>query len=68
NYSFGIVPMRKPVFTVVGKPIPVEKVPEPTKAQIDEVHKKFTEELKELFESKKYEYISNPETTYLVID
>lgn len=68
QYSFGIIPMRKPVFTVVGKPIPIEKVPEPTKEQINAIHEKFTEELIELFESKKHDYVSNPETIHLVIE
>lgn len=68
QYSFGVVPRRRPVTTVVGTPIPVEKVPEPTQQQINELHQKFTEELKALFETKKHMYLTNPETTHLMID
>ena len=53
---------------LVGKPIPVEKVPEPTTEQINALHEKFTGELKVLFESEKHKYILNPETTELIID
>jgi hypothetical protein len=52
----------------VGTPIPVQKVPEPTQEQISELHQKFTEELKALFETKKHMYLTNPETTHLMID
>jgi hypothetical protein len=52
----------------VGTPIPVEKVPEPTQQQISELHQKFTEELKALFETKKHMFLTNPETTHLMID
>ena len=37
NYSFGILPFRRPVTTVCGKPIPVEKA-EPTKELIAHYH------------------------------
>jgi hypothetical protein len=52
----------------VGTPIPVEKVLEPTEQQVNELHQKFTEELKALFETKKHMYLTNPETTHLMID
>eukprot|EP00012_Vannella_robusta_P002571 CAMPEP_0206186480 /NCGR_PEP_ID=MMETSP0166-20121206/2426_1 /ASSEMBLY_ACC=CAM_ASM_000260 /TAXON_ID=95228 /ORGANISM="Vannella robusta, Strain DIVA3 518/3/11/1/6" /LENGTH=208 /DNA_ID=CAMNT_0053601869 /DNA_START=354 /DNA_END=976 /DNA_ORIENTATION=+ len=54
NYSFGLLPHRKRIVTVIGKPIPVEKTASPTKKQMDEIHQQYTKELKKLF----YDYRS----------
>jgi hypothetical protein len=68
QYSFGVVPRRRPVTTVVGTPIPIEKVPEPTEKQINELHQTFTEELIALFETKKHMYLTNPTSTQLILE
>lgn len=67
QYSFGVVPQRRPVTTLVGTPIPIQKVPEPTEEQINELHQKFTEELTALFETKKHLYLPNSESINLII-
>lgn len=67
QYSFGIIPLRKPVTTVVGRPIEVEKVPNPTNGQIDELHKKFMKELHKMFEEQKHNYLDNPNDKHLII-
>jgi len=51
----------------VGTPIPIQKVPEPTEEQINELHQKFTEELTALFETKKHFYLPNSESIHLII-
>jgi len=51
------VPQRRPVTTLVGAPIPIQKVPEPTEEQINKLHEKFAEELTALFETKKSLYL-----------
>uniref|UniRef100_A0A1I8ABS3 diacylglycerol O-acyltransferase n=1 Tax=Steinernema glaseri TaxID=37863 RepID=A0A1I8ABS3_9BILA len=56
NYSFGLLPHRVPVSTVVGAPIPVEKVEKPTKEQIDELHGKYCDALMKLFDDHKKDY------------
>ena len=38
NYSFGLLPHRKPILTVFGEPIPLPKTSSPTKKQLDEYH------------------------------
>ena len=38
QYNYGIVPHRKPITVVVGKPISVEKVENPTQEQIENLH------------------------------
>ena len=37
----------------MGKPIPVERNPNPTQEQVDELHAKYCQELTELFEKYK---------------
>jgi 1-acyl-sn-glycerol-3-phosphate acyltransferase len=56
NYNFGILPHRRPMVTVIGKPILVEKSEEPTQKEIDELHEKFLEELTKLFDEHKVNY------------
>jgi 2-acylglycerol O-acyltransferase 2 len=50
NYSWGILPFRKPITTVVGKPIPVEHIKEPTQEQIDHYHELYKAALLALHE------------------
>lgn len=68
QYSFGIVPRRRPVTTVVGKPVDVPKIPEPTKEDIEKYHQLFKDALIELFEENKAKYIDNAEKTFLEIE
>ncbi|EPB68262.1 diacylglycerol acyltransferase [Ancylostoma ceylanicum] len=56
NYNFGLLPFRKPINTVLGAPIKVTKVTNPTQEQIDELHKTYIMKLQELFESNKTKY------------
>ncbi|XP_034174495.1 2-acylglycerol O-acyltransferase 2-A [Osmia lignaria lignaria] len=65
QYSFGIIARRKPVTVVVGSPMEVPKIPEPTKEQIDEYHEKFIKKLVELFETHKHKYIENADSIHL---
>jgi len=52
-----IFPKRKQVFTVIGNPIDVpQKVPEPTKRQIDELHTRYKEALLKLHEEYRESY------------
>ncbi|XP_044757332.1 2-acylglycerol O-acyltransferase 1-like isoform X2 [Coccinella septempunctata] len=65
QYSFGILPHRRPVNVVVGHPIPVEKTENPTPSQVDDLHNKFIEELTKLFETQKTTYLKNAENIHL---
>ncbi|KAL1771017.1 2-acylglycerol O-acyltransferase 1 [Sigmodon hispidus] len=56
QYSFGFMPYRKPIHTVVGRPIPVQQTPHPTPEQIDKLHQTYVEELKKLFDEHKGKY------------
>jgi len=47
--NVGVMPLRMPVHSVVGRPIHVEKVEKPTQEQIDAVHAQYVEELKRVY-------------------
>jgi len=53
NESFGFLPHRVPLITVVGSPIPVEKNPNPSQEEINELHQRYMYELKKLFDGYK---------------
>lgn len=56
QYSFGLLPYRKPIHTIVGRPIPVVQTPSPSKEDIDSLHKLYIEGLTQLFEENKTNY------------
>uniref|UniRef100_A0A8C5MM75 Acyltransferase n=1 Tax=Leptobrachium leishanense TaxID=445787 RepID=A0A8C5MM75_9ANUR len=56
QYSFGLMPYRRPVCTVVGKPIKVVENPDPSQQEVDRLHKIYMEELSKLFEEHKTKY------------
>lgn len=56
NYTFGILPFRKPVHTVVGRPIEVEKTTDPGQALVDSVHEEYTKALGNLFDEYKVRF------------
>ncbi|KAK4831303.1 hypothetical protein QYF61_016792 [Mycteria americana] len=64
QYSFGLVPYRRPICTVVGKPIPVLRKHRPSEEEVDRVHQKYLNELCKLFEEHKAKY-NIPEDKHL---
>jgi len=56
NYNFGILPYRRPINTVVGKAIRVEKCENPTTEQVDQLHQQYTDALITLFDTHKMHY------------
>ncbi len=56
NYDFGFLPRRKQMVSVVGRPIPIPKIENPTHEEIDKYHKLYCEELLELFNKYKDVY------------
>ena len=57
NYSFGLLPLRRPIHTVIGSPINVTKVESPTAEEINKLHDLYTSELVKLFDDHKEEYL-----------
>lgn len=66
--SFGMIPRRHPIQTVVGAPVEVKKNPTPTAEEIDEVHKRFMQALEKLFEDHKHKYLKNAKNIILEIE
>ncbi|XP_062870265.1 2-acylglycerol O-acyltransferase 2 isoform X1 [Trichomycterus rosablanca] len=65
QYSFGLMPYRKPINTVVGRPIRVQKKEKPSSEDLDALHDLYMEELSQLFEEHKGRY-GVPEDTHLI--
>merc|ERR550532_3278729 len=49
QYNYGIIPHRKKITIVVGKPMTVEKVEEPSSEEIENLHAKYVEGLQKLY-------------------
>jgi len=62
QYTFGLLPHRRPITTVVGAPVEMEKLPDPTSAQIEDAHARYFKALEELFETHKEDYGVSPDT------
>lgn len=62
NYSFGLLPHRKPIYTVIGKPIEVVKNENPTEEEVNQLHAKYIDELVHLFNEHKVKYLSDKNT------
>ena len=50
-FSFGLVPYRKPIHVVVGTPIKVKKIENPTREEIESMHETYVKELQKLLSS-----------------
>lgn len=50
QYTHGLLPRRVPVHTVVGTPIPVHRVEDPSQAQVDALHAQYVVALTALHE------------------
>ncbi|KAG0285106.1 diacylglycerol O-acyltransferase 1 [Linnemannia gamsii] len=57
QYDYGLLPRRKPVFIVIGKPIHVEKVEaNPTSEQLHELQKQYIDAVLAIWERHKDKY------------
>ncbi|CAG7837608.1 unnamed protein product [Allacma fusca] len=54
--KYMFLPLQKPITTVVGTPIHIERNIAPTKAEIDDLHSKYIQNLVDLFETQKGNY------------
>ena len=53
NYDVGLMPYRRPVNIVVGKPILVAQSSKPAQEEIDRVHEEYVKELEQLWDTWK---------------
>ncbi|XP_056681901.1 2-acylglycerol O-acyltransferase 2-like [Monodelphis domestica] len=61
QYSFGLLPYRRQITTVVGKPIKVKQNINPSSDEVDHLHQQYMTELCNLFETHKIKYNIPPE-------
>lgn len=66
QYTFGLIPYRRPVYSVVGEPIHVTKIKEPSVEEVDSFHQKYIDGLISIFEKHKSKY-GIPEDKHLEI-
>ncbi|KAJ4002857.1 diacylglycerol O-acyltransferase 1 [Fusarium irregulare] len=58
NYDVGLMPYRRPVNIVMGRPIRVDKAhgPQPAQNDIDELHERYVQEVEKLWETYKDQF------------
>ena len=56
NYDVGMMPYRRPVNVVVGKPIKIQQASKPDDAYVDEIHALYVKELERIWEEWKDEF------------
>lgn len=61
NYDVGLLPYRRPLNVVVGRPISVEKQANPDEKYVDKVHEQYMDELLRLWDEWKDDFA--PERT-----
>ncbi|KAJ3665002.1 hypothetical protein Zmor_000524 [Zophobas morio] len=66
-FRYGLVPRKVPLTCALGKPIEVEKVENPTNEEINSLHAKFVQELKDLFDLYKDKLLDKPDDDSLVL-
>ena len=56
NYDIGMMPYRRPLNVVVGRPIKVEQQQEPDSGYVDEMHARYVGELQRIWEEWKDQF------------
>ncbi len=56
NYDFGLMPYRRPIDIVMGRPISVPFLPTPKPEEVEKYHDLYVEELKRVFNANKHKY------------
>ncbi|KAB0800585.1 hypothetical protein PPYR_06347 [Photinus pyralis] len=62
----GLLPKRKAIHVIVGPPMEVKRMSRPLQNDVNVVHREFLVNLVDLFEKHKYDYVDDPENTYLI--
>ncbi len=67
NYNYGLMPFRRPIWTVVGRPIDIPLIQKPSKEEISKYHDIYISELKKLFDEHKEKYLKDKTTELEII-
>jgi len=53
---YNLMPLQRPIYIVFGKPIRVNKIPNPSQEEVDELHKRFVDSIVDIFENYKTQF------------
>eukprot|EP01134_Creolimax_fragrantissima_P002738 CFRG2738T1 len=67
QYSFGLTPMRKPMITIVGKPIDLPKLKTPTKEDVDHYHELYTNALTSIYDRYKQDLAPDRKSSIRIV-
>ncbi|KAF2099112.1 diacylglycerol O-acyltransferase 2A [Rhizodiscina lignyota] len=68
NYDVGLMPYRRPINIVVGKPIMVQMQEKPDPAYVDQVHAQYMSELKDIWDDFKDRFAKDREGELEIIE
>ena len=68
NYDVGMMPYRRPLNVVVGRPIVVRKERQPDEGYVDEVHGRYIEELTRMWDEWKDEFCRHREGELEIVE
>ncbi|MBE3047087.1 hypothetical protein IMZ48_32100 [Candidatus Bathyarchaeota archaeon] len=67
NYDIGLMPYRRPLNIVVGKPVSVDRSASPNQEEIDRIHGLYVAELRKLWEAYKDEFAADRKSELEII-
>ncbi|RWS24375.1 diacylglycerol acyltransferase-like protein [Leptotrombidium deliense] len=66
QYNMGYLPFRKPVNTIVGKPIKVAQISKPSQEVINKYHDLYVKSLCDLFYEHREKYSEDPNVEIVI--
>ena len=68
NYDVGLMPYRRPLNIVVGRPVRVVQAGKPSQAEIDRVHELYVSELERLWDQSKDKFASRRQEELQILE
>jgi 2-acylglycerol O-acyltransferase 2 len=68
NYDVGLMPYRRPLNIVVGRPIKVAQNPKPGQEEIDRLHEEYVTELERLWDQWKDDFAPNRQDELQIVE
>ena len=68
NYDVGMMPYRRPLNIVVGKPIKVEQASKPVDDYVDRLHEMYVKELERIWEEWKEEFAMERTAELVIVE
>ncbi|KAJ3076468.1 Diacylglycerol O-acyltransferase 2 [Podochytrium sp. JEL0797] len=66
TYDYGVLPYRKPIVVVTGKPIDLPVITEPTEVELKKYQKLYIDELKRVYDAYKDELLPDRKTDLVI--